>query len=111
MSPAKQKSSSSENKYPSNDTKPAIQKPAGDSPFVKLLEDDVIKHQLQYSSLRLHLGTVARLLRDPEFAGEATIEGRRTIALKKLRNLRIGGNEENELVEEFVSRVIQLSSN
>lgn len=102
---------STNEKETSNEGDPVIQKSADDSPFAILLEDEIIKQQLQYSSLRLHLGTIARLLRDPEFAGEATIEGRKTIALKKLRNLRIGGNEENELVEEFVSRVIHLTSN
>lgn len=41
-------------------------------------------------------------------SGEHSTEGRRAVALKKLRELRIGGREENELVEEFVGRVLYL---
>lgn len=81
------------------------------SPFDKILQDETIQDYLKYPSLRMHLTTVAKLLRDPKFANEMTIEGRKDIALKKIRGLRVGGREENELVEEFINRFLELSQN
>lgn len=82
---------------------------ADGSGYEKLINDDIIKSMLRYPALKVHLNTVYTLLTDSQVSGEMTDDGRRTVALKKLRELRKGGREENELVEDFVTRVLQIS--
>ena len=76
--------------------------------FERLLRDDGIKYYLKQESLRVHLRTISDILNDPKVSGEQSSEARRRVALKKLRELRMGGREENVLVEEFVERVLEL---
>lgn len=78
---------------------------------VPLAEDPEIERMLRYSSLRQHLKLVASILTDSSVSREQTAEGRQLVALKKLRELRKGGREENELVEEFCAYVAEHSSN
>lgn len=73
-----------------------------------LAEDPEINRMLEYSSLRQHLKLVASILSDPSVSREQTAEGRQLVALKKLRELRKGGREENELVEEFCSYIAKI---
>lgn len=75
---------------------------SNENQFLKVWEDPKIQKFLQSSSLKFHLNTIYRLLTDQSVTREVTAEGRRTIALKKLRELRSGGREQNEQVEEFV---------
>lgn len=79
-----------------------------DSPFSKLLEDEQIAYYLRFDSLKVHLRSLCEILNDPKVSGEDTTEGRREVALHKLRELRVGGKESNELVEEFATRVVEL---
>ncbi|CAH2351779.1 protein Hit1p [[Candida] railenensis] len=76
--------------------------------FEDVLRDEQIQSMLKIKSLQFHLSTILRILNDPQLTNESTMEGRREIANKKLCNLRIGGIEENELIEDFVSRVLTL---
>lgn len=76
--------------------------------FEDVLRDEQIQSMLKIKSLQFHLSTIMKILNDPQLTNESTTEGRREIANKKLCNLRIGGIEENELIEDFVSRVLTL---
>ncbi|ODQ77705.1 hypothetical protein BABINDRAFT_169013 [Babjeviella inositovora NRRL Y-12698] len=78
------------------------------SGFDKLLKDKKLLYMLQFASLKTHLSTILAIMSDAAIANEPTAEGRREIANKKLCDLRVGGPEENSLVEEFCSRVIEL---
>lgn len=78
------------------------------SRFEKLLQDPQIQYYLSHESLKVHLRAVYEILNNPQLSGEQTSDGRRSVALKKLRELRVGGIESNELVEEFVCRVLDL---
>ncbi|KAK9378360.1 uncharacterized protein V2V93DRAFT_376020 [Kockiozyma suomiensis] len=63
---------------------------------------------LKSKTLQHHLLTIQQFLVDPKLANEHTVEGRRVVALKKLRELRAGGVENNIEVEEFVLHVLDL---
>lgn len=73
-----------------------------------LLDNTEVSRMLKYAGLRHHLKLIANILNDPSVSREQTAEGRQLVALKKLRELRKGGREENELVEEFC---VYVSSN
>lgn len=75
-----------------------------------IAEDEQIKSMLKVKALQFHLSTIIQILGDERLTNEPTMEGRRDIAKKKLCNLRSGGFEENELVEEFVHRILYLIS-
>ncbi|ODV96223.1 hypothetical protein PACTADRAFT_49609 [Pachysolen tannophilus NRRL Y-2460] len=80
-----------------------------DKLFQKLLNDPKIKALLQEKTLRFHLTVLFKILNDPKILSkEYDKENRLEIANKKLVNLRVKGIEENELVEEFCCRVIEL---
>lgn len=78
------------------------------SRFEILLQDPQIKYFLGHESLKIHLKAIFEIMNNPRLSGEQSSDGRRSVALKKLRELRAGGLEENELVEEFVCRVLDL---
>ncbi len=75
-----------------------------------IAEDEQIKSLLKLKALQFHLSTIIQILGDERLTNDPTMEGRCDIAKKKLCNLRSGGFEENELVEEFVHRVLYLMS-
>ncbi|GBL51561.1 hypothetical_protein [Candidozyma auris] len=76
----------------------------------KIAEDPIIQQLLRYKSLQVHIAVLLKILNDSSITNEPLAENRREIANMRLCNLRMGGSEENELVEEFVSRVIELCS-
>lgn len=81
----------------------------GDDRFLKLLQDDQIKYLLNQPSLQFHLLSIIKILIDPTFTPKnSNIEQKLDIANLKLNDLRIGGIEQNELVEEFVQRCLEL---
>ncbi|KGR09621.1 hypothetical protein MG3_03542 [Candida albicans P78048] len=81
----------------------------GDDRFSKLLQDDQIKYLLNQPSLQFHLLSIIKILIDPTFTPKnSNIEQKLDIANLKLNDLRIGGIEQNELVEEFVQRCLEL---
>ncbi|PVH15293.1 uncharacterized protein CXQ87_003131 [Candidozyma duobushaemuli] len=75
----------------------------------KIANDPVIQSLLKYKSLQVHIAVIIKLLTDSSITNEPLAENRREIANMRLCDLRMGGAEENELVEEFVSRVIELT--
>lgn len=77
--------------------------------FESVAEDPVIKSLLGYKSLQVHLAVVLRLLSDSRITNEPLAENRREIANLRLCDLRTNGVHENELVEEFVQRVLYLT--
>lgn len=73
-----------------------------------LVKDDVIQKLLSYKSTKTHLKHLATLLKDSKLAREATEEGRMEIANLGLLELRAGGENENEAIEEFCQRALDL---
>lgn len=85
--------------------------PAGaDDKFALVLNDPTIQSMLKYKSLQVHLLSIIKILKSDDFTNETTTEGKREIANLKLCNLRIGGSEENELVEDFIKVFLNLYS-
>ncbi|KAK6454873.1 protein required for growth at high temperature [Scheffersomyces xylosifermentans] len=81
--------------------------------FQKIVSDPQIQGMLKIKSLQFHLLTLIKILDDPTLFKSSndqilTHENRLSIMNLKLNDLRVGGIEENELVEEFISRVIEL---
>lgn len=79
------------------------------SVYQKIANDPIIQQLLKYKSLQVHIAVIIKLLTDSSITNEPLAENRREIANMRLCDLRIGGQEENELVEEFVGRVIELT--
>ncbi|VVT46683.1 uncharacterized protein SAPINGB_P001335 [Magnusiomyces paraingens] len=79
-----------------------------DERFEAVIRDEQIQALLRYDALRFHLKNLFSLQTDAKHAGENTAEGRRAVALRKLTELRVGGLEANELVEEFCERVMAI---
>lgn len=78
------------------------------SRFERLLSDPAISAMLRLKPLQVHLAVLIKILLDPAVTNEATPSARMEVANMKLCELRMGGPEENELVEEFVGRVVHL---
>lgn len=76
--------------------------------FDKLINDSQIQSMLKYKSLQFHLSVILKIINDASITGESMLENRKEIANLKLTNLRSGGLEQNELVEDFVERVLFL---
>ncbi|ODV78973.1 uncharacterized protein CANTADRAFT_51707 [Suhomyces tanzawaensis NRRL Y-17324] len=92
--------------------------------FEKIASDGVIRAMLKEEALQFHLHTLLQILNDASLTGnsksggansgkmasQATLatEDRLSIMNMKLSDLRVGGIEENSLVEEFVDRVLKL---
>lgn len=79
-------------------------------PFERYANDPVISSMLKQPTLQFHLLTLLKILTDPKLTNE-TGDGKRTILNIKLNDLRSGGIDENQLVEEFIERVVYLSEN
>lgn len=80
------------------------------SKFDKLVNDSQIQSMLKYKSLQFHMSVILKIINDASITGESVLENRKEIANLKLTNLRSGGLEQNELVEDFVERVLFLLS-
>lgn len=97
-----------------NTEKPAEEPVVADQPvstnsiYERIAQDEQIRSMLRYDSLKFHLSVICQILDDPQLSGESTASARREVANAKLTQLREGGVEENELVEDFVSRVLYL---
>ncbi|KAK9475819.1 hypothetical protein V1514DRAFT_338868 [Lipomyces japonicus] len=77
-------------------------------PYDNILMDPMIQAMLRSRTLQHHLLSVRELYANQSASGEQTEEGRKDVALKKLRELRAGGVEDNIEVEEFVARFLEL---
>lgn len=76
--------------------------------FARVAADSQIKTLLSIKSLQIHLAVLLKLLEDSLLTNEAMAENRREIANMRLCELRMGGSEENLLIEEFVHRVLEV---
>ncbi|CAL1186806.1 unnamed protein product [Candida parapsilosis] len=75
--------------------------------FDKLLQDDQIEYLLKQPALQFHLLSIITILQDG-FINNLNQEQKLEVMNLKLNDLRKGGVEQNELVEEFVQRVLEL---
>lgn len=109
-----EKESGDSKKEDQNDTTTATDTTAAEpqtpklSIYDPLVQDDVIQKLLSYKSTKTHLKHIATLLKDSKLAREATEEGRMEIANLGLLELRAGGENENEAIEEFCQRALDL---
>lgn len=103
------------NSPPTSDLQPSsaqnsVSAPDSASLFHSVASDPVIKSLLGYKSLQVHLAVILRLLSESTLTNEPLAENRREIANLRLCDLRTNGPQENALVEEFVQRVLYLTS-
>ena len=96
---------------------PAIEPPNSSSSssepmtkFDKYIQDDQIKYLLKQPALQFHLLSILTILQDG-FINNLNQEQKLEVMNLKLNDLRKGGVEQNELVEEFVQRVLKLNDN
>ncbi|KAI3402755.2 hypothetical protein KGF56_004429 [Candida oxycetoniae] len=82
--------------------------PSTGSKFDKFLEDEKIRYLLKQPVLQFQLLSIITILQEG-FIKNLNREQKLEVMNLKLSDLRIGGIEENELVEEFVERVLQLN--
>ncbi|CUM65988.1 uncharacterized protein PRCAT00003642001 [Priceomyces carsonii] len=78
------------------------------SKFLRIILDSELRRMLQYDSLQFHLLTLMKIINDISVTNEPSSENRKEIANMKLCDLRSGGLEANQLVEEFVQRFLYL---
>lgn len=78
------------------------------NPLERIMNDLQIQSMLKYKALQIHLNSIIQILKDVSLTNEYQASTRREIANMKLCNLRVGGVEENELVEDFIQRILYL---
>lgn len=76
--------------------------------FDQFLENPRVRELLNYEGVKTQLDLVARILVDASLSGEQTTEGRRMVALKKVRELRKGGRDANAAIEELAVLITQM---
>lgn len=81
------------------------------NPLERIMNDLQIQAMLKYKALQIHLNSIIQILKDVSLTNEYQESTRREIANMKLCNLRVGGVEENELVEDFIQRFLYLREN
>lgn len=74
-----------------------------DAMLNELVKNDVFQEYISSPVLQFHILTVLEILNDVSLTNEYSKDGRLEIASRKLNNLRSGGAEENEYVEEFIT--------
>ncbi|CAI5759469.1 unnamed protein product [Candida verbasci] len=81
------------------------------SKFDKFLKDSKIQYLLNEPVLQFHLLTLVKILNDDQgnFVSKGLNHDQKLDVLNlKLQDLRAGGVEENEAIEEFVQRIFEL---
>ena len=86
----------------------AQQKASENPQFNSIFQNERVKTLLCSEGVKKHLKLLYDIMNDPNISGESNSEGRRIVALKKLRELRKGGREGNEAIEELVCEVTKL---
>lgn len=71
-----------------------------------LLMSDELKYLLKFPALKSFLAQIMAIVEDYQLSGEQTPVGRREAALNRIKALRTGGSEENEVFEEFSQAVL-----
>lgn len=74
-----------------------------DPMLAKLMQSSEFQEYIASPVLQFHILTVLEIINNISLTNEYSKDGRFEIASRKLNNLRLGGVEENEYVEEFVS--------
>lgn len=74
-----------------------------ESKYERIIKDEVIQQLLRENALQIHLSAILKL-----FQQLPAIERNDLINIR-INELRKGGSEENELVEEFVQRFLYLN--
>lgn len=73
-----------------------------DSPMIAaLVQDDRFQYYLRSPALQLHLLSIVEILNNVSLTNEYSADGRREIASRKINDLRVGGFEANEWMDEF----------
>lgn len=72
-----------------------------DTMIDSLIKDDKFKYYMKSPPLQLHILSIIEILNNISLTNEYSSDGRREIASKKINNLRLGGLESNEWVNEF----------
>lgn len=74
-----------------------------DDPMVAaLVKEPQFQEYIQSPIIQFHLFTILEIMENVSLTNEYSRDGRLEIASRKLNNLRTGGVEENEYMEEFV---------
>lgn len=74
-----------------------------DDPMVaELVKESQFQEYVKSPIIQFHLFTILEIMENVSVTNEYSRDGRLEIASRKLNNLRTGGVEENEYVEEFV---------
>ncbi|KAK6464159.1 protein required for growth at high temperature [Scheffersomyces coipomensis] len=81
--------------------------------FDQIINDPIIRSMLQEKSLQFHLLTLIKVMKSPQelkLNNEIVNnrDNRLSIMNSKLNDLRIGGLEENLMIEEFIHRVLTI---
>ncbi|KAG7195837.1 uncharacterized protein KQ657_002222 [Scheffersomyces spartinae] len=80
-----------------------------DLKWVTAFKDPIIRSMLRSDALQIHLVTIMKILKEPQFTNSTNLEETKEVALLKLTNLRHpNGIEANEIVEEFINRLLLL---
>lgn len=74
--------------------------------LVELSKNPQFQNYITSPVLQFHILTVLEILNNVSLTNEYSRDGRLEIASRKLNNLRLGGSEENEYVEEFVTWIL-----
>lgn len=101
------KTAQEEPKPESPTEEPKVEQDSGDQgptedPMINaLIKDDRFQYYMKSPQLQLHLLTIVEILNNVSLTNEYSADGRREIASKKINNLRLGGAEPNEWMNEF----------
>lgn len=87
----------------SNEEEPTTIK---DPMLQELVNDRKFKEYIASPVLQYHILTILEILDNVSLTNEYSKDGRLEIASRKLNNLRYGGMEENQFVNEFISWLI-----
>lgn len=80
-----------------------------DPKWLKAFNDPILRAMLKSDALQIHLVTILKMLKEPLFTNSSNPEEVKEVALLKLNNLRQpNGIEANEIVEEFIQRLLEL---
>lgn len=75
-----------------------------------IASDLIVSRMLGDKALQYHLHVLTRILDDPGLSNANTVQDRLQVMNLKLNDLRLGGIEENSMIEEFLQRVITLDA-
>ena len=96
-----------EEKIIKEEVKPTAEDDGSDPMMTELLKNEQFQDYISSPVLQFHILSIIEIINNIGLTNEYSKEGRLEIASRKLNNLREGGLEENEFVEEFVQWLLQ----